>query len=164
MKLAIAAALLVFSQFALAQTNVILSSDKATILMLAMNSNPDATALDSAISAQSQDENGKLVKSLDFKTSDGKPAFDIQCVFSKLVPGEGSCITVIQATSNLQMDTQNNRLKFHLEGADAAALAEFFVLPQDGTRIYVSSDNKMVIDAARDSSGAIDSFTVTYGY
>src|SRR5580698_778653 len=110
MKLGILGPLL-FSVFAHADTSVIFDKDgsKATIMMLAFNTNPDATAFYQVLTVAPQNINGKNAKSVDFKTSDGQPAIDIQCVFSQIVQGEGSCITVLHASTDLVMDASTKR-------------------------------------------------------
>jgi hypothetical protein len=155
-------ATLLFASTTFATTSIIFSNDgsKATITMLAFTANPDATGIFKTMNVPLQDIDGKLVKQIDFKTSDGAPSFDLNCVFSKIVAGTGSCILVLQASANLQMDPSAQTLTYTLHGADAKALAAAFTAPTDGHVIFHSTDNLLDIQAAHESD---DDFVLTYG-
>ena len=107
--------------------------------------------------------NGKNTKRIAFTTSPGQQAFDLDCVFSKLVKGTGSCILVLQAGPHLKTDPSHSRAQFSLTTSDAERLSKEFKMPTSGTQVYRSSDGLLNIGAARNPSGTVETFVLTYG-
>jgi hypothetical protein len=157
--------LTVLSQIALADTQVIFSADgsKATVTMLAVTTNPDAVQMYNDIAAPPQNISGRNSKRIDFVTADGIQSLDISCVFSQDVNTTGSCVLVLHASPNLTMQPAQHSLSYQLQGPDAQKLYALFVPPTQGSELFRSSDNLLVISAASQAGGAIDSLTLTYG-
>ncbi|MGZ3721842.1 MAG: hypothetical protein ACXVA9_02850 [Bdellovibrionales bacterium] len=157
--------LLLLSSQAFANSQIIFSKDgsKATVTLLAFSVNPDSSLFFETLAQAPKNEMGKLTKRVDFVTDDGGRSSDFSCVFSKIAGNTGSCILVFQASRNLEMDAANSRIRYQLAGNEAARMAGEFTLPAAGSEIYRSSDNLLVLSAARNSAGAVESFVLTYG-
>lgn len=153
-----------FARVGHAQTQVMFSKDqsKATVLMLAMSSNPDAVAFNKALSLPVQDQNGKATKQLKFMDSSGKNPLDLACAFSKMVPGTGSCFVVFHNVSGVRLNPSARTIEYRVEGADAQKLAKAFVLKAGESQIFKSSDGQFVV-GKQEQGGTIQALRLTYG-
>src|SRR5690349_15349552 len=79
---AIAAALFSSAAPALPNSQIIFTKDgsKATITLLAFITNPDATLMYTTLSQPPTEMSGKETKHFEFKSDDGNPSFDVECV------------------------------------------------------------------------------------
>jgi hypothetical protein len=160
-----AAFLFVFSIPAFATTQIIFSKDlsKATITLLAFSVNPDARLLFQTMAQAPKDEMGKLTKRIDFVGADGAPSVDFSCVFSKISPDTGSCVLILHATSNLEMDPAHSRVRYQLTGGEADRLASAFTPPVAGDEIYRSMDGLLAMRVKKNADGSSEAFLITYG-
>lgn len=142
-----AAVLAAFSQGAAAATQVMFAKDgsKATVMMLAVTTNPDAVAFDAALNLPQEDNNGKATRKLQFRDSQDNPTLDLACAFSKLAPDTGSCFVTFRPLGGVELNAGSKQIRYILEGVDAERLlAAFKYTP--GQPVFVSSDNLFRIE------------------
>ena len=96
--------------------------------------------------------------------ADGLKSLDLNCVFSKLSKDTGSCILVLHASKNLQMDAVHSRVVYQLLGAEADRLKNEFLAPASGNEIYRSSDGLLALTALTNREGELTGLTLTYGH
>jgi hypothetical protein len=135
---------------------------KATVLMLAMSSNPDAVAFNDVLNLQVEDQSGKATKKLNFTDAAGNNPLDLACAFSKIVPGTGSCFVVFHRSPGVVMDASAQRIQYQAQGVDAETLIKAFVWDGTTAQVFRSSDGQFLIQAERQGSG-IKSLWLTYG-
>jgi len=165
MKLYLLGLLLAWTPTALAGTNIIFAKDgtQATVLMLAISTNPDAVAFNDAIAMAPADNNGKAVKQFAFVENSGAKGLDAICAFSKLVSVTGSCTIVFHAEGKSVIDATHNTITYNLEGDEAARLAAFFILPAGGSgEVFRSSDNHFLL-TVESADGAVSAMHLQYG-
>jgi hypothetical protein len=156
--------ILSLSSTAWAGTQTIFSKDgsKATILMLAFSTNPDAVAFNDVMNIPAEDNNGKAVKRFEFIEDSGVKGLDAICAFSKLVSTTGTCTLVFHNEGKATWDAAHASISYRLTGAEAARLAALFILPLAPGEVFHSSDNRFVISVGY-ASGAVNDFYLKYG-
>lgn len=149
---------------ALAATQIVFSGDgsKATVLLLAVGTNPDAAQLYGVLNVPAQEVNGRTLKRVLFKDAAGTEAVDIVCVLSKVVPGVGSCTAILHAAKGLTQDPAHGVAVYQVAGEEAARLAAQFAARSPGGEIYRSSDGHFIIAAIRDSLMATKALRLSY--
>lgn len=141
--------LLFLGTAAWADTQMIIDKDgsKATVLMLAMTTNPDAVQFYQNLTAPEQDMNGRQTKHFKFTDDQGVEAVDAVCAFSKQIVTTGSCVLTLNASKGLTLGS--GQAEYRATGAEAARLAANFTadlrstdghliihhLPEDGFSI-----------------------------
>jgi hypothetical protein len=156
-------ALLFLVQAAAADTQLLFAKDgsKATVLFLALSTNPDAVQLYQTLTAPEQDMNGKRTKKFQFHDDQGVDAVDTVCAFSRIVASTGSCTLTLHLSRGLQMDPARQRMMYQVSGPEAARLASEFVLgPLD--QVMVSSDRHFSIQVTRDSGAQVSALAIEY--
>jgi hypothetical protein len=154
-------ATLALASHAQAATQLIIKSggQAATILMMAVTENPDATAFFNVLNIPAQDQGNKESKQAFFTDTQGVRSVEMTCAFSKLSSRTGSCVLGLNAANG--MDISPRRVTYSIEGSDAARLAQNFVIPGSSGEVFRSSDNHLVLTIDR-SAGVVSRFDITY--
>ena len=86
-----------------AMTTPIFKQDgtQATILFAGMPGDPDPSGLYNALAIPPEDFQGKWAKKLFLPDASGAHAFDIDCVFSKMIVGNGTCTMIFRRSPGL---------------------------------------------------------------
>lgn len=163
-KLLILAAVVASSFSALpvfAGTQLIIKSggQAATVLMMAVTENPDATAFFNILNIPVQDQGSKESKQAGFTDEHGVRSVEMTCAFSKIASRTGSCVLSLNAT--VGMDISPRRVTYSVEGGGAARLAQFFVIPASGGEVFRSTDNHLVLKIER-TAGVVSRFDISY--
>lgn len=137
------------------------SQNQATFMMAGLTGDADATVLFAALAMGSQDEQGKLTKKVKYTDASGTQAFSVVCVFSKLVPGEGSCTMVLKSTPGMQIDFAKKNLLWIVDTAEAAKLAALFA-PGSVGDFFHSANGRLVMHIDRDPAGAPVRFGLSF--
>jgi len=149
-----------------AQTQTMFSKDgkKATVLMLAMSSNPDAVAFNQVLNLPVEETSGKLTKKTSFVDAQGNKPMDLACAFSKIVAGTGSCFVVFHNVPGVVLNASTQNIQLVVEGADAVNLAKVFFLSSSSDEIFRSSDGHFVVRLERSGGdGNVQRLFMTYG-
>ncbi len=147
-----------------AATQVIFSKDgsKASVLMMAIDTNPDAVAFNDILTIPAEDNSGKDTKRFAFTEDNGSKSLDVMCAFSKLVTTTGSCTIVFHVAGQVNFDSSQKTVSYKLSGSQAQRLATQFYLPPTDGEVFRSSDNKMIIKVAFEL-GSVQHLEWTYG-
>ena len=153
--------LLLSSSLSFAGTQLIVKSggQAATVLMMAVTENPDATAFFNVLNVPVQDQGSKVSKQAGFTDALGIRSVEMTCAFSKLSSRTGSCVLSLNAT--VGMDISPRRVTYFTEGGEAARLAQFFVIPASSGEAFRSTDNHLVMKIER-TAGVVSRFEITY--
>jgi hypothetical protein len=129
---------------------------QATVVIQGSPSDLDAQRLFDLLVVPAQEEQGKLTKKVKFIGADGIDAFSIVCAFSKVIPGNGSCIVVMKQAVGLTIDGTNRSFVYELSSQDAAGFAALFhtTVAQPA---YLSNAGHLELDILRPDDGLIAS-------
>jgi len=162
MRLLILAILLLFSTpRAMALSNVFFSKDgkTATVLLAGMPGDRDPAAFYDALKITPEDFQGKWSKKLSLAGADGAKAFDVACVFSKMIVNSGSCTLTFRLSKGLiDVSKEQGRARLTLKGEAAARFAVLFAVPPESPLIFRSQDGRLNFSAIRDQ-GVVTEFT-----
>lgn len=139
------------------------AGDQATLMMSALNGgDPDAQQLFRVLSANAGEEQGKWTKKSAFIDRDGVKAFSTICVFSKLVPGNGSCTVVLHAAKGMIIQRAEKTVSYLIEdSAEATRMAQLF-FPEAGKDFFRSANGNFMMSLERDSQGQARRFELSY--
>lgn len=131
-----------------AATTLQISAEKATVTLQGSTQDFDALNLFRALDMDATAKGDSLSKSLQFQTSDGKPAFDLQCEVSKAEDGVGTCLFNIYKSRFAKIDATKGTATFSLGIYDAKDIVSKFsvVDPEMGDDVFLSSDDKVGIE------------------
>ena len=160
-KFALPLAILVFSNFAAATTNVLFSADKARIVIEGPPVDLDSTELFNAIKLPGTDGGSTLEKKVEINADDGSNLFTVECRLSKSTADDGSCTIVVPKSAYATVDAKRRRvfLMFGLPTSEKAAQA--FMASQDG-HIFMSSDSHVGLIVNYSSSGTPIAFRLFF--
>jgi hypothetical protein len=137
------------------------AQNQATFMMAGLTGDADAQAMFDALAMSQQDEQGKWTKKVKYTDRNGTQALSVVCVFSKLVPGNGSCTLVLKASPGMQIDFSAKSVLWVVEGAEAAKLAELF-LPAATGDFFHSGNGRLVMHIDRNETGAPARFGLSF--
>lgn len=135
--------------------------NQATFMMAGLSGDADASALFAALAVGSEEEQGKLTKKVKYVDANGIQAFSVVCVFSKLVPGKGSCTMVLKASPGMQIDFTQQSVLWIVDTAETAKLAALFSANATGD-FFRSANGRLVLHLDRDSAGAPVRFGLSF--
>lgn len=136
------------------------NGSKATVLMLAATTNPDAVGFNDKLALPDEDANGKLTRKFAFNDDGGANTIDLACAFSKVVPGTGSCFVVFYNLGGVKLNPGAGQIEYRLSGSEAARLLAIFKYQPGQSVIFESSDGKFRVSHAEAGSGTLE---LTYG-
>ncbi len=146
-----------------ASTNAIFQKDgqKAAVLLLGLPGDPDPSGFYEALKIPPEDFQGKWAKRLSLVAEDGGKAFDVACIFSKVIQNSGNCSVIFYASSHVSVSRSEGHARLLLSGEQAARFAEAFVVPSEGGAVYRSQDGRLNVSAILDQ-GAVTQFVVDW--
>jgi hypothetical protein len=128
-----------------AMTTPIFKQDgsQATILFAGIPGDTDPSGLYNSLAIAPEDFQGKWAKKLFLADASGAHAFDIDCVFSKMIAYNGTCTMIFRRSPGLiEVDANAGRARLTLTGAAAAKFAALFVVRSDSPQLFRSKDGR----------------------
>jgi hypothetical protein len=137
-------------------------NDQATLMISGIGHDPDAEHLFNTLAASPDDEQGKFTKKVKYTDPAGIQAFSVVCVFSKLVPGNGSCTIVMHAAAGMVIDKDKKTFVYVLtDPIEASKMAQVF-LPAASGVVYRSANGRFEAIAERNQANAVTRFQISY--
>ncbi|MGZ3653805.1 MAG: hypothetical protein ACXVCZ_21835, partial [Bdellovibrionota bacterium] len=155
---------LLFGGSAQAITTPIYKQDgsQATILLAGMPGDSDPSGFYNALTVPPEDFQGKWSKRFSLHAADGSPAFDIACVFSKMIVNSGTCTVIFRKSPGLiDVSASDGRARLWLSGAAAVKFAAAFAVRDESTLVFRSRDGRFNVTVARDR-GVITDFVMDW--
>ena len=155
-------ATLFFATSSWGATSPLFSQDgnTATFLLAGMPGDPDPVGLWNALAIPAEEFQGKLSKKVELLDAQGAKVFNIACIFSKVIEGNGSCTVILRKTSGL-VDISSGRASLWLRGERALQFANFFRMRAESTIIFRSQNVRLNFSVARDG-GVVTDFVVDW--
>jgi hypothetical protein len=145
MRYVILGSLLFGAASAQAMTTPIFKQDgsQVTILFAGMPGDTDPSGLYNALAIPPEDFQGKWAKKLFLADAAGAHAFDIDCVFSKMIAYNGTCTMIFRRSPGLiDVDASAGRARLTVTGAAAAKFATLFAVRSDSPQLFRSKDGR----------------------
>ena len=150
---------------AFAQTQVIFSRDgqTATVLLVGMPGDPDPVKFYNSLKVAPEDFQGKWSKKLSLAGPDGAKSFDAACIFSKVMPNNGTCTLIFHATDGrIEVNSGAGKANLWLTGNEARLFSDFFVLPEESGFVFRSTDGRLNISFLPAPGGSISDFVMDW--
>ncbi|MGZ3693374.1 MAG: hypothetical protein ACXWQO_04160 [Bdellovibrionota bacterium] len=136
--------------------------NQATLMLSGIGHDPDAEHLFETLAAGQEDEQGKFTKKVKYTDPAGIQAFSVVCVFSKLVPGNGSCTVVMHAAAGMMIDKDKRTFTYVLSDPSEASKMALVFLPAASGVVYRSANGRFEAIAERNQANAVTRFQISY--